>query len=326
MTDAAEIRRRWRFRYTFIGLGSAAVVAALLLTDPDRGLSTGMLMLALVTPILAVAFAHLARKALHDYPEADARRLFARAAESPVGAGLALVALAIVSSALLGLFGRSAHAQNIDVPPHPRAVALAPVLQAETARWWPDLDRPHYVPALISHESCITYTHRRCWSPDSELRSQREQGLGLGQLTRAFRADGSVRFDSLAEMRDRHPALADLDWSTLRGRPDLQIRALVLMSRDNWHALRGVQDPLHRLAFTDAAYNGGLGGVQRERRACEIAAGCNPQRWWGHVEHRCLKSRQPLYGGRSACDINRHHVTDVLVHRMPRYRALMGVS
>ena len=115
-----------RFRTRFLLVGCTLVLAALLLTDPDRGLSTGMLLLALVVPLLAVAFAHVARKALHDYPEADMRSLFAKAGESPIGAGLALVALAILASALLGLFGRSAHAQA-QPGPHPRAVQLAPL-------------------------------------------------------------------------------------------------------------------------------------------------------------------------------------------------------
>lgn len=314
---------RIRFRYILLGLGSAALIGGLLLTDPDGGSTTAIWLMYLGTGLLAVAAAHVALKGLHDYPEADRKRLFAKAAESPEGAGLALIALAIVLAAGMLTFSKAAHAQPGGAP-HARAVALAPVLQAETARWWPELDRPHYVPALISHESCISYTHSRCWSPTSELRSQREQGLGLGQLTRSFRADGSVRFDSLADMRDRHPALRELDWNTLRGRPDLQIRAVVLMGRDNWQALRSVDDPVQRLAMADAAYNGGLGGLQRERRACAVADGCNPDRWFGHVEARCLKSRAALYGQRSACDINRHHVRDVLLVRMPWYRELMS--
>ena len=62
-----------RFRHIFIGGGAVAVLAALRLTDPDQGLSTGMLLLSIASGLIAVAFAHLARKALHDYPEADAR-------------------------------------------------------------------------------------------------------------------------------------------------------------------------------------------------------------------------------------------------------------
>lgn len=307
-----------RFRNWFIFGGSAAVLAALFATDPDRGITTGMLLLALVTPLLAVAFAHLARKALHDYPEADMRRLFRKAAESPTGAGLALLALSIVLSALLGLFGRSAHAA---VPE--RAHLYLPTVAAEIAAHWPAIPLREYVPGLIEHESCITLTHSRCWSPTSRLRSQREEGAGLGQLTRAWRQDGVLRFDALADMRSRHPALHELSWETVYRRQDLQIRALLLMSRDNFAALAVVADPMQRLAMADAAYNGGLGGLQRERRACQVTKGCDPQQWWGHVEGHCLKSRVPLYGNRSACDINRHHVVDVLKVRAPKYRGLL---
>jgi hypothetical protein len=37
------------------------------------------------------------------------------------------------------------------------------------------------------------------------------------------------------------------------------------------------------------------------------------------VERHCLKSRQPLYGNRSACDINREHVKNVFQVRLAKY-------
>jgi hypothetical protein len=309
-----------RFRHLFFGAGTVIVLAALLATDPDKGMSTGMLLLQLVTPILAVVFAHLARKALHDYGSADARTLFGRAAEHPIGAGLALIAIALVTSALLGLFGGVARAGEIPAA----ADAHRTTLQREIGLHWPDAPQPAYVPGLIEHESCITLRHPRCWSATSRLKSAREEGAGLGQLTRAWRPDGSLRFDALGEMRGRHPALRELSWFNVYARPDLQIRALVLMSRDNYRALDMITVPGERLAMADAAYNGGLGGVRTDRRACQITAGCDPQRWWGHVEKTCTKSRAALYAGRSACDINRHHVADVLHHRAPKYTAWLS--
>lgn len=304
-----------RFRHLFFAAGSLIVLAGLFLTDPDRGVSTGMLLLALVTPVLAVVFAHFARKALHDYDAADAHRLFNIAGGSPVGAGLALIAIAIVTSALLGLFGNVARAGEIPAA----AEAHRQTLRTELASHWPAHPLPAAVPALIEHESCITLRHPRCWSATSRLKTQREEGAGLGQLTRAYRPDGSLRFDALAEMRGRHPALRELSWSNVYQRPDLQLRALVLMGRDNYRALDAITSPVERLAFADAAYNGGLGGVRADRRACQVTAGCDPQRWWGHVERTCTKSRAALYGQRSACDINRFHVRDVLTVRAPKY-------
>lgn len=183
---------------------------------------------------------------------------------------------------------------------------------------------PETIPALIEHESGCFGMPIKCWNPKSRFKTAREEGAGLGQLTRAWRPDGSLRFDALAEMRQVHPGLKALNWSNIYSRPDLQIRALILKVRGDYMGLRVVTDPLERLAFADAAYNGGLGGVHKERRACGLKPGCDPQRWFGHVERTCLKSRVALYAGRSACDINRHHVTDVLLVRSPKYRGWLS--
>ena len=306
-----------RFRNIFILGGLVIVLAALFATDPDEGIQTGMFLLNTATGLIALALAHWTRKALFDYPEADARSLFRMAGSSPVGSGLALVALALVVSAAMGLFGR-AHAQT----PDPRAVPFAPIIKAEVRDHWAELPWPHYVAGLIAHESGCPAL-RSCWSPSAKLKTDREEGAGLGQITRVWRPDGSLRFDSLADMRSRHPSLREWSWLNVYSRPDLQIRAVVLMSRTNWDALRAVNDSWERLAMANAAYNGGLGGVQSDRRACQIKSGCDPQRWWGHVETTCTKSRAALYGKRSACDINRDHAVHVIRNEMPKYRRLL---
>ncbi|MEN6586149.1 MAG: hypothetical protein ABFE02_08935 [Sulfuricella sp.] len=309
-----------RFRHLFLIGGSAVVLAALYLTDPDNGVTTAMLLLSLVTPLLAVGFVHLARKALHDYPEADARNLFRKAGEDPIGSGLALIALAIIAYGLMGLFGGLARAQNVQTYIPPAAQTYRAMLHTEQAQYWGDHPRPELLPALIEHESCITLKHSRCWNPSSRLKTAREEGAGFGQVTRAWSPDGKLRFDALQELKDRHPALRQWSWANVYDRPDLQLRAVVLKVRGDYQTLGSVKDTHQRLAFADAAYNGGMGGVQNERRACQIKTGCDPQQWWGNVEATCLKSRQPLYGGRSACDINRHHVKDVLQIRAPKYK------
>ena len=282
-----------RFRHMFLIGGSALVLAALYLTDPDNGVTTGMLLLSLVAPILAVGFTHLARKALHDYPAADARRLFAKAGEDPIGAGLALIALAIVTYGLLALFGGAARAQDVRTYIPPAAETYRATLKAEQTQHWGNHPRAEVLPALIEHESCISLKHSRCWNPKSRLKSAREEGAGMGQLTRAWQTDGRLRFDALQEMKERHPALRELKWSNIYERPDLQLRAVVLKSRGDFMTLSVVENPIQRLAFADAAYNGGMGGVNKERRACGLKSGCDPQQWFRHVENTCLKSRQP---------------------------------
>lgn len=308
-----------RFRHRFLIGGSTATALGLLLTDPDGGVVTALLGMSLASNLLAVLLAHWSRKALHDYPEADAQRLFREAGRTSVGSGLALIALSVVLNGLLGLFGR-AMAQGVPASVPHQAAPLLPVLRAEIQLHWPDHPHPAYFGGLIEHESACPRV-RGCWQPTARLKSAREEGAGLGQLTRAWRADGSLRFDALAEMRAAHPLLAELDWASIYQRPDLQLRAVVLKSRSDWLAMPAVQA---RLELTDLAYNAGRGRVTQDRRACGLKPGCDPGQWWGHVEQTCTASRAPLYGTRSACDISRHHVHDVLRVRAPKYAVHLG--
>jgi hypothetical protein len=196
-----------------------------------------------------------------------------------------------------------------------------PTVKKEQQRLLPDFKYPEYFGGLIEHESCISLTHSRCWNSKSQLKTKREQGIGLGQLTRAYKADGSIRFDALSDIRRAHAnELKELTWATVYQRPDLQIRAMLLMSKGNYNKLYNVKNEFERLAMTDAAYNGGLGGLLKERKQCGLKKNCDPQYWFGHIEKVCLKSKKALYAGRSACDINRHHVKDVLHTRMPKYK------
>ena len=308
-----------RFRNLFLLVGSVLVMAVLMATDPDEGLLTGFWALSIAKGIVAVAFAHLARKSLADYPEADMRTLFRLARGSATGAGLALIAQAIIILGLLFLFGGNARA-NVVSPLPTQAATYLPLLKAEQVRWWVDHPWPPMLGGMVEQETCPSLNHSKCWSPLARLKTQREEGAGLGQLTRTWRKDGTQRFDALAELRDLHPALRELSWATIYQRPDLQLRALVLKSRDDFRALGQIRSIANRLVFQVAAYNRGRGAVQDERRLCQVTPECDPQLWWGHVEHTCTASRAPIYSGRSACDINRSHVQRVVEVRAPRYR------
>lgn len=222
---------------------------------------------------------------------------------------------------ILGMFLTisSVFAQTDYIPP--QAFQYRQTIQNELDNLFPNIPNYNYVPALIEHESCISLKHKRCWNPTSELLTKREQGLGLFQHTRAFRADGTTRFDAVADMKARYKeTLKEASWDTLKTRPDIQIRMGVLGLRDNFKSLYSIRDENVRLQMTDAAHNTGLGNVNKKRRACGIAAGCNPQLWFGHVEKQCIGHTKVLYGNRSACDIVTHHVKDVYKVRMPKYQ------
>lgn len=214
------------------------------------------------------------------------------------------------------------HANKLDVKTYipEQAKIYLPILKEKQFKHWVEHPLPHVLGSLIEHESCISLTHKFCWNPKSQLLTKRERGSGFGQITKAFREDGSVRFDALQELKDKHPVLSEWNWDNVLIRPDLQLLGIVLKSNDDYKKLYLIKDPINRLHFADAAYNGGMGGVNNERRACGLRKGCDPQVWFDNVEKTCLKSTKALYSGRSACDINRHHVTDVFLIRSNKYK------
>lgn len=305
-----------RFRYWFMGLGSLWVLMALFFTDPDKGVATGMLLLGLVTPLLAVVFAHLSRRGLFDY--INLQEYAEKGKETSIGAAIVFLGACIVLNGLLGIFNR-ARAENLPA----NALIYAPLLKVEQVRYWPTHTHPELLASLAEQESCVYLKSPKCWSPSARLNTSKEEGAGIPQITRAYRADGTVRFDSLAQMRKTYPDLHEWSWENVYQRPDLQLRALVLLVKENYNRFPTTAG-LARFAFADAGYNGGPAGVQNERRACGLLEGCNPQEWFNHVERHCLKSRAALYGQRSACDINREHVRNVLLVRSAKYRQIMS--
>lgn len=306
-----------RHRSLLVWIAPLLVIAALLFTDPDKGASTSIWAIRVVTGFVAIAVSHWALKALFDYPEADRRGLFRAALAGNVAAGVALVAQAITFVGILMLFAGMARADQVPAP----ARQYLPVLAAEQRRFWPDHAMPHLMAAQIDHETACPRP-RSCWQPTARLKTSREEGAGFPQLTRTWRADGSERFDALAEIVQRHPVLADLSWENVYRRPDLQLRAFILKARDDFNVFRAAPDPRERLLFGLVSHNRGAGGVQAERRACAIAPGCDAGRWFGNVELHCTASRAALYGTRSACDISRGYPVDILA-RAPKYRGLL---
>ena len=260
-------------------------------------------------------------------PEVDIQRA-ARIAQDKnggvgdnLGAGLVYLGRSILAAAVLMLIVTAPRAAE----PPVAALALLPTLKAEQLRWWPDHPLPSTLGGQVEQETCPSLKHWMCWNPRAQLKTSREQGYGLGQITRTWRADSTQRFDSLAELRGQYPAaLAGWRWDTPSLQdPTLQLRGLILMDLRNWRALSDVPAKGERLAMALVAYNGGLGGLASDRRVCAGTHGCDPARWWGHVEHTSLKSKTAVPGyGKPFFAINREYPRNIIHVRRVRYLTL----
>lgn len=228
--------------------------------------------------------------------------------------------------AILLFVGLQAHAYDVRTYVPAQAPTYLNMLKVEVDRAMPGHSEPSYFGGLVEQESCISLTHSKCWNPRSRLKTSREEGAGFGQITRAYR-NGHLRFDSLTDNKRVIAGLADLSWGNVYARPDLQLRLMVGMVKQCDVRLRQVvANDAARYQMCDAAYNGGVGGVLNERRACAMSRNCDPQKWFGNVEAHCLKSRRVLYGQRSACDINREHVRSTFMLRRNKYKPFLGAD
>lgn len=211
-------------------------------------------------------------------------------------------------------------AQSIDKYVPENAKLYLPVLKTEVENTFPEVKYPYYFAGLAEQESCISLKHSRCWSPKSMLKTSREEGAGIFQLTRAYNTNGTTRFDSLNDLRAKHmEELRELAWGNVYQRPDLQIRSMLLMSKDNYKVFYLVNDQKERLKMMDAAYNAGPGSVKKRRLQCGLTKGCDPQIWFDNVELMKTLSQKPIYGNRSPYMINNEHVDLIFNHRMGKY-------
>lgn len=137
--------KEWfRFRNIFTLGGTIIIVLYLYFSDPNGGDLTIPFLAKLATPIVAVFFAHWARKALFDY--LNMGELYKKAQSTATGAGLAFLGICIVIFGLLGLFGSQVYAQDIKTYIPPQAFQHLPTLVKEQNTLWPE--HPKLTPLL----------------------------------------------------------------------------------------------------------------------------------------------------------------------------------
>lgn len=224
---------------------------------------------------------------------------------------------------LISIMGLMAHYAYAACPPPVSLVGNEikhlPVLAAEVDLHWKSAwPIKSIFAAQVQQETCISIRHPKCWSPYAELKTSREYGFGLGQITI------TSKFDNFKEAKKLDTSLKDWEWEN-RYNAQYQLRTLVLMDFFNYSKFGWAEDDTDRMAFALAAYNGGVGGVLSDRAVCRSTPGCNQNLWFGNVEHTSKKAKLPVSGyGQSFFQINRGYVTNVIGFRRNRYLEYFG--
>jgi hypothetical protein len=199
----------------------------------------------------------------------------------------------------------------------PRSIPLIPVLIEEQKKVYPNHPNPFYLAGQIEQETCISLKHSKCWNPRAELKTSREYGFGLSQITI------TNKFNNFEEAKKWDKSISDWQWDD-RYNPVYQIRALLAYMRNLNVRINGVPNAHERYAMTLSAYNGGLGGLNKDRVLCKSTPQCDQSKWFGNVEHTSLKAKKPVHGYKqSFFEINREYVTNVMYIRSTKYKKYM---
>ena len=193
-----------------------------------------------------------------------------------------------------------------------------PVLSDNVNIYWPDLKWKSMLGAQVRQETCPSLKSKMCWSPHAELKTSRELGIGLGQITI------TAQFDNFKAAKKLDTTMTNWTWEN-RYNANYQLRALVLMDKFNYGKFSWAAEEKDQLAFAFAAYNGGIGGVLSDRSVCRSTRDCDPTRWFGNVEHTSKKAKVAVNGyGNSFFAINRSYVTHITGEYHLRYLPFFG--
>lgn len=157
-----------------------------------------------------------------------------------------------------------------------RAQPYLPQLSKSIDRQWPGMPLRENTAGQVEQESS--------WKKSATLKTSRELGRGLVQLTIAYRADGSERFNAYQDAM-RLKIMSTWDWRHDPYNVDYQLTYLVLTDRSNFVMVRRYMiNDIEAWRAALVCYNAGP-GRWLTRRTMAKQMGLLNDRWAEGLEH-----------------------------------------
>lgn len=211
---------------------------------------------------------------------------------------------------LLGVFLLTASPAQATISKN--AQELLPVLAGVIDAQWRACPEPWVLAGKVEQESA--------WKMRAELKTTREYGFGLAQITIAYNPDGSERFNNFDQALRVTMMSKTITWAK-RFDPGFQFTYAVLTDRSNFStASKFFDDRESRMAGMLVSYNAGPGRLV-QRKAEAIRRGIDPPRTWFNGLERIHPAGENriLYGRPLWVAINEY--PSIIMHtRSPKYR------
>jgi hypothetical protein len=256
---------------------------------------------------------HLIRKAL--FPYINLRRFTDKAGENPISAAIvfAMIIFFIVSLCYITI----AHAMTYDQI-LTQAKPQLPLFKTVVNQYWSEAPYQYYFPGVVEQETCASL--RQCWNPNTQLKTSREYGFGLGQVTIAYGKKGKIRFNNFQEAKEQYAALSDWQWDD-RFNPKYQFTFITLEMHHLFSPLAPYfSDDTNRWAATLVSYNAGPGTIMDRIAVCSVTKGCNKALWFNGLDTVASPFEKKLLYGKPLY-LRRNEYPDNIIHvRAPKYQ------
>jgi hypothetical protein len=250
------------------------------------------------------------RQAWGIFPTLDIDETIKQGTGTPLSAALVWLGMVLLIIAIMVL---AVPKLSVGATIPARSRPLLPVLSAAMDSQWPGAPLRNIPAGQVEQESA--------WKERATLKTSRELGRGLVQLTIAYRADGGERFNAYRDAVNAK-ALAAWDWRNDPYNVRYQLTYLVLTDRSNFATVRRyMADDRDAWCAALVCYNAGQ-GRWLSRRAQARAMGLPADRWTGGLEQaHSARENAILYGRPLWQAVNEY--PRVIFSRADKYRGMV---
>lgn len=174
---------------------------------------------------------------------------------------------------------------------------------------WDNISNRYYIAGQIEKESR--------WQVNAELKTSREYGFGLSQITI------TERFNNFKTATEKYRALKDWKFED-RYNPTYQMTYIVLEDKNNFYQMKKLFSTIKDTwAGTLVCYNAGKGTVLQRRALCKKTDNCNWTIWFGGLDSVKIQYESRKLYGRDLGDMRNDYPYSIINKLSDKYKELM---